>query len=611
MWKQPKRWALLLIVLAVAAAYRVSVAHFFPNDAPDDGRIYSQIARDVLEQHSYSSATESPYDPTLIRLPGYPLFLAAIYVVFGHTNNGAVRIVQALVDTGTCVLAALLAFYWQPDEKRKRATAMVALVLAAVCPFTTIYAATILCEVPATLLGVATCLAATLAFQATEFKRSLIWWCVAGLLAGISVEFRPDEGLFAAAIGVALVITSSWRFWNKRRGQNADEAGGPLEPSQATVRSGRASRLAPRVLTWFRRPVAAGALFSLAFVLILTPWTIRNARVFHLFQPLAPTHGNMPDEFVPLGYTRWLMTWLDDQRYVDAFWWEVDVDPIDVDKLPAQAFDSAQERDRVAALLDQYNHPPDKPADETQKPETPAAELKPSPSPGVTESGPKRSNTAPAQPSPDDAKAKPSTNAKDNPSNDNADSDQADNDDSDQGNDSDSGDDSPEAQPEEHGSVEMTPDIDTAFAQIARERIARHPLRYHLWLPARRAYTMWFDTHSQYWPFEGYLFPLDDLDYDLHQQIWLPLFTGLMWMYTLLGLAGGWLLWRSRSFAARRVLLLVGLLVFLRLAFFASFGSPEPRYLVEFFPFLAALGGISIAGVLDRLRPGAENPSPH
>src|SRR5689334_20845417 len=104
MWKQPKRWALVLVVLAFAAAFRVSIAHYFPNDAPDDGRIYSQIARDLLEQHSYSSATQAPYDPTLIRLPGYPLFLVGIYAVFGHTNDGAVRIVQALVDTATCSL---------------------------------------------------------------------------------------------------------------------------------------------------------------------------------------------------------------------------------------------------------------------------------------------------------------------------------------------------------------------------------------------------------------------------------------------------------------------------------------------------------------------------
>src|SRR2546429_6075834 len=157
--------AIFVVLIVVAAAFRVAVVHWLPNDAPDDGRVYAQFARNVLEQHVYSHETEAPYDPSLIRLPGYPLFLASIYSVFGHTSNGAVRIVQALIDTGTCALVALLAFYWQPDETRKRATAIAALALAAVCPFTTIYAVTILTEVPTNFFVVAMCLAATLAFR--------------------------------------------------------------------------------------------------------------------------------------------------------------------------------------------------------------------------------------------------------------------------------------------------------------------------------------------------------------------------------------------------------------------------------------------------------------
>src|SRR6267154_2924239 len=165
MLKIKKKWWVFLAILIIAAAFRIVVAHRWPSDTPDDGRTYAQIARNVLEQHVYSHETEAPYDPSLIRLPGYPLFLAGIYSIFGHTNNGAVRIVQALIDTVTCALVALLAFYWQPDEKRKRTTAIATLALAAVCTFTTIYAVTILTEVPTTFLVMAMCLAATLAFQ--------------------------------------------------------------------------------------------------------------------------------------------------------------------------------------------------------------------------------------------------------------------------------------------------------------------------------------------------------------------------------------------------------------------------------------------------------------
>src|SRR6266581_9371321 len=159
------KWFICVALLIIAGGIRVGVAHYLPNDGPGDGRVYAQIARNVLEQHVYSHADQPPYEPSLIRLPGYPLFLASIYSVFGHTNNGAVRIVQALIDTATCGLVALLAFYWQPDQKKKRASALAALALAAVCPFTTIYAATILTEVPTNFLMMAMFVAVTIAFR--------------------------------------------------------------------------------------------------------------------------------------------------------------------------------------------------------------------------------------------------------------------------------------------------------------------------------------------------------------------------------------------------------------------------------------------------------------
>ncbi|MDX6383306.1 MAG: hypothetical protein QOK48_879 [Blastocatellia bacterium] len=573
-------------MLLLATAFRISVAHWLPNDTPDDGRNYAQMARNVLEQHVYSHDTAPPYGPSLIRLPGYPLFLAAIYSVFGHTNNGAVRIVQALIDTATCGLVALLAFYWQPDEKRKRVTAIAALALAAVCPFTTIYTATILTEVPTTFLVMAMFLAATLAFRngsTTEdteeskkgFKRALLWWMVAGLCGGLAVLFRPDSGLFAFAVGLTLVITTP--LWSavasaaRHRFGSVDKVTEELDPK-------RRRRFALPAHSKISRTLAAGSLFSLAFILFLVPWTIRNARVFHLFQPLSPSHGEMPGEFVPRGYNQWLRTWVDDEVYVSPFLWNLDTEQLDIDDVPPSSFDSAEEKARVAALFDKYNNPPDTPESaQPQATPTPRPSPTPAASPGST---PKAS---PAKSSQKNANANSNSDEADD-ENDNS---------SDSGDESDKGDESD--QPEEPGSVEMTPEIDAGFAQLARERIARHPFRYYVWLPLKRAHTMWFDTHSQYWPFEGTLLPFDDLDYEHHQQIWLPLFAILTAIYTLLGLAGAWLLWSSREFASRRWLLLVTLAVVLRLMLFASMENPEPRYLVEFFPFLAVLGGIAVA----------------
>lgn len=150
----------------------------------------------------------------------------------------------------------------------------------------------------------------------------------------------------------------------------------------------------------------------------------------------------------------------------------------------------------------------------------------------------------------------------------------------------------------------MTPAIDAGFAQIAKERITRNPLRYYLWLPLKRAHTLWFDTHSQFYPFEGILTPFDQLDHNSQQQFWLPLFAALTLVYTVLGIAGGWFLWQRRELEARQWLLLTALMIFLRIGFFATLENPEPRYVVEVFPFLSILGGIALTRFPIQIRGG-------
>lgn len=500
-----KIWIVWLLLVVTSVTFRVFIAVRLRNDSPDDGRVYAQFARNLLERHVFSADTEAPYAPSLIRLPGYPLFLATVYSVFGHTNNTAVRIAHAVIDTATCVLVALLAYCWMPDDTRKRFAAIASLALAGLCPFTAIYVATILTEVPTSFLFVLACLTATMAFKSS--KRSQLLWAITGFVCGIAVLFRPDSGLFAAAIGFTILISS----------------------------------IAQRSRPLLRRlwsGILPATMFTVAFCVVLIPWTIRNRRLFHVFQPLAPAHAEMPGEFVPHGYLLWLRSWLDDGRYIGPVLWALDSTPIKMDSFPDHAFDSDEERDRIAALIHKYNHP-----DEEEE-----------------------------------------ANANDEESTDDESSDE----------DESSSEDQATADANAEQNVEMTPEIDAQFAQIARERIARSRVRYYLVLPFKRGISLWFDTHSQYYPFDGELFPLDDLDHTIHQHIWLPLFAGLTWMYTLLGAIGAWLLWRVRSFEARRWVVLALLIMFFRLGFFATLENPEPRYVVELFPFLSVLGGIGI-----------------
>lgn len=586
-----KKWfplALIVVALAIVFASRIAVAHYLATDEPDDGRVYARIANNLLEHHVFSHAEHEPYDPSLIRLPGYPLFLAAIYSVFGHGNNTAVRLTQAVFDTGTCALIALIAWNWVKDEKRRRIAAWSAFALAALCPFTAIYVATILTETLTTFFMAAMTLAATYAFKAQTRKATIIWWVATGLLSGVCVLLRPDSGLFAAAIGLTLLIYTLFM-----RGNEAESAA--------------QRKFKPRLA----RVILHGAIFSSAFVLVLVPWTIRNARVFHLFQPLAPAHAEMPGEFVARGYYLWLRTWIDDPHYIGPMLWDLDDKPISMQDIPGSAFASEDERARVAALLDRYNHPPQEEPQKDSTESQQAASEKADPAKSGESAPPASANSSDAKNNTNVNNASASvnktnanvhkTNANVNNTNANVDEDQNDNSDDDKSDDNDdTSDESDQAQDEAQQSqdqqaVEMTPEIDAGFAQLARERIARAPLRFYVWLPAKRAVALWFDTHSAYYPFSGELFPLDDLDHDTNQQFWLPLFAALTWLHTLLAIAGAVFLWLTRDGASRRWLLLAFLMTLPRLVFFSTLENPEPRYVIELFAFTSILGGIAIA----------------
>jgi hypothetical protein len=363
----------------------------------------------------------------LIRLPGYPLFMAGVYALFGHDNNTAVRVVQAVFDTGTVVIVGAIAWLWTEDPRKKLRNTFWAFFLAATCPFIAIYIGMILTETLTTFLMVAIVLFSTLAFMAARWWTKVIWWIVTGALAGISVTLRPDSGLFVAAVGLTIVISGLFL-------ERENEAG------------------------YFRRTISVfwqGAVLSLAFALVLTPWAIRNYRLFGVFQPLAPTHAEMPGEFVPFGYYRWLRTWVDDFRFIEPTLWNLGEKPLEMSSIPSVNFDSPEEKERVAALLQQYNHPPG-----TENPPTPEEEEAP-----------------------------------DNPDEDPGDS--ADDQQQDETDTEDNQDTSDEDEDRQYV-VKMTPEIDAGFAAIADERIARSPARYYLFLPAKRAAALWFDSHSLY-----------------------------------------------------------------------------------------------------------------
>ena len=163
-----RRVGIAILVTLLALSFRFWLAFNLPPDDDDDGRFYSRIARNLLDHRGYSGEEEEPFVPTYVRVPGYPLVLAGIYAAMGSDSQLAVRVVQVVVDTLTCWLIALLALAWAPREwglaKRRRAM-LIALALAASCPFSAVYVTTILTEAWATALVIVLALIATLALR--------------------------------------------------------------------------------------------------------------------------------------------------------------------------------------------------------------------------------------------------------------------------------------------------------------------------------------------------------------------------------------------------------------------------------------------------------------
>jgi Dolichyl-phosphate-mannose-protein mannosyltransferase len=291
-----------------------------------DSLVYGAIAKNWLEHGVYGfghmdvSPGVTAVRPTLIRLPGYPFFLAVCFRVFGMENYRAAMYVQAAADLATCWLASALA-----GRLFDGRAAMAVLWLACLCPFTANYVAAPLTE---------TLVLWTIALAMYGFLRwvdaGMNWngwlWVVAAAL-GYSILLRPDQGLLAAAIVPAML----WRALRRGGAESAMRAASP---------------------------VLAMALCAL---LPLAPWTLRNWRTFHVLQPLAPRYANDPDEAPLRGFARWYRTWAIDYASTDKVYWGYDSQRIELKDLPMRAFDAGSTqaddglRARTAALLDDYN----------------------------------------------------------------------------------------------------------------------------------------------------------------------------------------------------------------------------------------------------------------
>ena len=103
-----RNWLFFLLLTVAGLALRLFFVFRYPHVAGDTW-IYGDIAKNWLDHGIFGVTDDGAVRPTLIRLPGYPGFLAAMFAVFGREHYTAVMIAQALIDTNTCLVIAGLA----------------------------------------------------------------------------------------------------------------------------------------------------------------------------------------------------------------------------------------------------------------------------------------------------------------------------------------------------------------------------------------------------------------------------------------------------------------------------------------------------------------------
>ena len=284
-----------------------------------DSLVYGSLAKNLLLHGRFAlTLPNGEMYPTLIRLPGYPLFLALCFRLFGMENYFAAACVQVALDLASCLLVADFVRRIAPAGRQKSA-ALATLWLAALCPFTASYAAFPLTET-ATLFTLALAMWSMARFRERPSWGNALCFTFAVTCAAL---LRPDGALAAFAFAPVLLLGT--------RGCN-----GP-------------ARIPGRKLA---QMAAACVLLTLApFAL----WAERNWRVFHVFEPLAPRLAMDPEERTNPGWERWVKTWCLDFASTYQVYWNVPGDKLDVNELPRRAFDSPSQRAETARLAAQYN----------------------------------------------------------------------------------------------------------------------------------------------------------------------------------------------------------------------------------------------------------------
>jgi 4-amino-4-deoxy-L-arabinose transferase-like glycosyltransferase len=245
-------------ILVLAFVLRIEAAHRQPYKPINDAGSYLTIASYVARTGDYSlkttpgSGAGGTRGPSAYFAPGYPYLLGLVDWIDGHAVRRGpaiqpIRDTQAILGTITVALVGLVAF-----ELFGSTAGLIALVLAAAYPVFTEEASIIAAENLLTPLVLAAVYTALRARRAASSAARYGWVAGTGVLAGLATLTHEN--------GVLILVGLIPAVWIGR----------------------------PRLKL---RSLAAPALLVALTVLVILPWTIRNAVVMHTFIPVSDETG--------------------------------------------------------------------------------------------------------------------------------------------------------------------------------------------------------------------------------------------------------------------------------------------------------------------------------
>lgn len=222
---------LLFIILLSAFVLRLALLLIETQPLRSDSLTYHNIAVSILSgDYSHDGRT------TALVVPGYPVFLAGIYSLFGEGQFG-VRLVQSFLDVLTCYFFFLVCrkFF---DEKYS----LTALSVFAFFPSNALYTQTVLTE---TLFGLFAMLVFLSVLNGVIDKKILL----TGMLFGAAILVRSSFSISVLLVPLFLFIYKKQLFGT----------GTIIKPAMYSL------------------------IFITGVILILSPWMIRNKQVMGAF----------------------------------------------------------------------------------------------------------------------------------------------------------------------------------------------------------------------------------------------------------------------------------------------------------------------------------------